>query len=116
MKLRRNIRIAYSLRTKKMSKGINEFEKRKIAFEQSFLELDVAQRAPIESAAPCIVVKAAPGSGKTKILISAICLYRYNNLNDNICAITFTRAAAAEMQERLEKYGVNNVQISTIHS
>lgn len=99
-----------------MSKGINEFEKRKIAFEQSFSELDIAQRAPIESAAPRIVVKAAPGSGKTKILISAICLHRYNNLNDNICAITFTRAAAAEMQERLEKYGVNNVQISTIHS
>ena len=51
----------------------------------------------------------------TSTLIAAISAYRYNNLNDKICAITYTRAARAEMEARLQELGVNDVDVTTIH-
>ncbi len=51
----------------------------------------------------------------TSTLIAAISAYRYNNLNDRICAITYTRAARAEMEARLQELGVNDVDVTTIH-
>lgn len=52
----------------------------------------------------------------TSTLIAAISAYRYNNLNDKICAITYTRAARAEMEKRLEELGIHDVEVTTIHA
>ena len=61
------------------------------------------------------IYKASAGSGKTLSLINAITNYRYENLNDRICAITYTRAARAEMENRLSAKGVHDVEVTTIH-
>ena len=85
------------------------------SYEKSLSKLDEFQRAAAESEAENIVIRAPAGSGKTSSLISAVCAYRYNNLNDRICAITYTRAARAEMEERLAEMGVTDVRVTTIH-
>lgn len=78
--------------------------------------LDNSQAAAVTSEGRNILIKASAGSGKTKTLISAIAKYRSEYLNDKINAITYTRAAKAEMESRLKSMGVNDVQVSTIHS
>lgn len=78
-------------------------------------KLDHSQEAAVVSNEPEIVIRAAAGSGKTYCLINAIAKYRYNYLNDRICAITFTRAARAEMKNRLEEMGIYDVEVTTIH-
>ena len=86
------------------------------AYNQSIEHLDVSQRAAALSAAPNLVVRASAGTGKTTVLISAICAYKYNNINAHCCAITFTRAARAEMEVRLQQLGVYDVEVATIHA
>lgn len=50
---------------------------------------------------------AVPGSGKTKTVTSRICeLVRKRNDPRKILAVTFTRAAADEMNKRIGEYGV----------
>lgn len=51
----------------------------------------------------------------TSTLITAIANYRYEHLNDRICAITYTQAATQEMQERLSQLGIRDIQVKTIH-
>lgn len=85
------------------------------AYEKSLSKLDQSQRKAAESKAQNVVIRASAGSGKTSTLIAAIAAYRYNNVNDRICAITYTRAARAEMQARLEQMGIYDVAVSTIH-
>jgi superfamily I DNA/RNA helicase len=60
-------------------------------------------------------VRAPAGSGKTTVLLTAIAAYRYEHLNDRICAITYTRAARAEMESRLKEMGIYDVEVTTIH-
>ena len=64
---------------------------------------------------PNILVVAGAGSGKTFTLIQAVANYRLNNSEDNIQVITYTRAATAELRERLDELKADNVDISTIH-
>lgn len=78
-------------------------------------ELDNSQMAAVTSDANNIILRAPAGSGKTLSLINAIANYRYDNLNDRICAITYTRAARAEMEKRLGDKGVHDVEVTTIH-
>lgn len=85
------------------------------SYEKSLKYLDASQKEPVFSDKEKIIIRAPAGSGKTSTLISAISLYRYNNLNDHICAITYTRAARAEMESRLLELGVNDVDVTTIH-
>lgn len=85
------------------------------SYEKSFSQLDEFQRAAASSEDNNVVIRASAGAGKTKTLIAAISAYRYNNLNDRICAITYTRAARAEMETRLQELGVNDVDVTTIH-
>lgn len=79
-------------------------------------ELDNSQASAVNADGEKVLIKAPAGSGKTKTLISAIAKYRSEYLNDKINAITYTNAAKAEMSQRLAAMGVNDVQISTIHS
>ncbi len=84
-------------------------------YEEKIIQLDESQRAAVESEEENVVITASAGSGKTSTLITAIVGYRYNNLNDRICAITYTRAARAEMEARLQEMGVFDVEVTTIH-
>lgn len=78
-------------------------------------KLDESQRAAVTSTAEKVVLRAPAGSGKTSSIINAIIQYRYENLNDRICAITYTRAARAEMEARLQEHGIYDVEVTTIH-
>lgn len=51
----------------------------------------------------------------TTTLIAAIAAHRYNYVNDKICAITYTRAARAEMEARLRELEIYDVDVTTIH-
>lgn len=85
------------------------------AYEKSLEGLDQFQEEAVRSNAENIILRAPAGSGKTKSVIAAVANYRYENLNDRICAITYTRAARAEMEARLQELGVYDVEVTTIH-
>ena len=82
--------------------------------------LDDTQRLAVESVVneeeQNVVIQANAGSGKTLTLTMAIGNYRYEYINDSICAITFTRAAKAEMEDRLHQMGIYDVDVATIHA
>lgn len=84
-------------------------------FQDLYEKLDPSQQTPIKSDSEQIVIKAPAGSGKTSVLTTAVADYRYEHVNDRICAITYTRAARAEMEERLKQMGVTDVEVTTIH-
>lgn len=102
-----------------MNKELTLKRNNDINFEQHLQEnlakLDDSQSAAVQSDGSNILIKAPAGSGKTLSLISAVANYRYENLADRICAITFTRAARAEMEQRLQEMGVFDVEVTTIH-
>lgn len=92
------------------------FEQTKLNnLEVDLSELDDSQRAAVTSNAEKIILRAPAGSGKTKSIINAIANYRSEYLNDRICAITYTRAARAEMESRLQEMGIYDVEVTTIH-
>lgn len=78
-------------------------------------KLDSFQSSAVLSEAEKIVIKAPAGSGKTGTCIAAIANYRYEHAIDRICAITYTRAARAEMEVRLQELGIYDVEVTTIH-
>lgn len=75
------------------------------------------QKKAIISAKEKILCVAGAGSGKTSVLTKRIdFLVKYKAVNpEKILAITFTRKAKQEMQERLTKLGVN-VHVETFNS
>jgi hypothetical protein len=79
------------------------------------VELNAAQKEALNSDAAEEVITAPPGSGKTEILRQAIIQYRHNHPTEVIDAITYTRAATAELRDRLAEQHVLDVNISTIH-
>lgn len=81
----------------------------------TLVSLDEFQYAAAISEEPKIIICAPAGSGKTTTLLAAIVNYKYNNINDRICAITYTRAARAEMESRLQQKGIYDVEVTTIH-
>ena len=85
-------------------------------FQEVNLEgLDDSQLKAVVSNSENVVIRAAAGSGKTTTLIKAVANYRYEHLNDRICAITYTRAARAEMEARFAELGIYDVEVTTIH-
>lgn len=95
--------------------SLKEAFKRNNNFKLNLDSLDDSQAAAVTSEEDKILLRASAGSGKTKSLIAAIAAYRYEYMNDRICAITYTRAARAEMETRLQEMGVFDVEITTIH-
>ena len=103
------------------------------------LKLTESQRAAIETRGEAILVSAGAGSGKTRVLVERLMSYVTDEKEpkdvDSFLIITFTRAAAAELRDRIsrrlgELYAENpadrrlrrqvalcaRAQIGTIHS
>lgn len=58
-----------------------------------------------------------PGSGKTRTIVARIARLAADGLDPNyILAMTFTRNAAFEMNERLKALGIDTARVGTIHS
>jgi DNA helicase II / ATP-dependent DNA helicase PcrA len=84
--------------------------------------LNPNQRAAVEAPIGNIRVRAGPGSGKTRVLVSRIVhLIRHEGVPaDQILAVTFTRKAAMEMKHRIEQVMGSSTSdlltLSTLHS
>lgn len=87
------------------------------------VRLNPEQDYAVRCVSPHIAVKAGPGTGKTKTLVSRLrYLLEYRKVRPaEITAVTFTNQAAAGMRERLEKetgkkQAGRAMQIGTFHS
>ena len=80
-------------------------------------DLDPSQQAAATSVNGPIRVLAPAGSGKTKTLVNRI-LYMLNQgiPADKILALAFNKKARDEMQDRLNRRGVEGVEVRTFHS
>ena len=66
------------------------------------MQFTAAQQAAISARNPDVLVSAAAGSGKTAVLVERVLsLLREGGRIDRMLIVTFTRAAAGEMRERL---------------
>jgi len=106
---------AEEIRAEKTEKDTDEKQKK-----PKKCGLDEYQQNAIENPAKQLLISAGPGSGKTTVLTNRIA-YMISKLNlspENFLAITFTRRAAAEMRERLERLSVDTklINIHTFHS
>ncbi len=79
---------------------------------------DEFQQTAIEAPTPALIV-AGPGSGKTSTLIGRV-EYMVHDLNvqpQHILALTFSRKAAQEMEERLQQVIIGTLpKVSTFHA
>lgn len=80
-------------------------------------DLDSSQQAAVTSLNGPIRVLAPAGSGKTKTLVNRI-LHMLNQgiPAEKILALAFNKKAKDEMQERLNRRGVEGVEVRTFHS
>ena len=71
------------------------------------LDFTEDQKSVIRSRHKTLLVSAAAGSGKTAVLVerivSLVCDENNKTDIDRLLVVTFTKAAAAEMRERIEK-------------
>lgn len=74
-------------------------------------DLNPAQRAAVEAEGHRIVVRAGPGSGKTRVLTERA--RRLADAGERVTLVAFTRAAAREMSDRLEHHP--RIWIGTAH-
>ena len=85
------------------------------------LNLSEKQQQIVDFTEGALLVKAGPGSGKTRVLIERIKKLLLTNRRSKILALTFSNLAAEEMKNRLledeavEDY-IENVNVGTIHS
>lgn len=86
-------------------------------------KLNPEQEYAVRCSSPRIAVKAGPGTGKTKTLVSRLkYLLEYRKVKPaDITAVTFTNQAAAEMRQRIEqetgkKKTARTLQIGTFHA
>ena len=68
-------------------------------------DLDEDQRAAVEAGSEPLLILAGPGTGKTRVLTYRIAhlIERHGVPPTDILAVTFTRRAAGELRERLER-------------
>ena len=90
-------------------------------FEERYKKLNREQREAVDSIEGPVMVVAGPGTGKTTILTLRIAniLKKTDTAPENILALTFTDAAAANMRRRLfDVIGASayRVKIKTFHS
>ncbi len=88
--------------------------------ELSKTELSKVQKAAVESIQEPVLILAGPGTGKTRVMIAKIIhLVRSGISPQRVLAMTFSRRAVGEIEERLmreapELYG--RTQVTTIHA
>jgi superfamily I DNA/RNA helicase len=84
------------------------------------MDLNDEQRAAVEFTGPYLLVVAAPGAGKTGILVHRVVkLIERGVRPDQLVLMTFTRKAAQEMRDRLEKLigpDASRISAGTFHS
>jgi DNA helicase-2/ATP-dependent DNA helicase PcrA len=85
------------------------------------MQLDTQQQAAVLTSSKTALVIAGAGSGKTRVLVERIAhLIEHEKVSAfDIMAITFTRKAAGEMRERLEKRigrEAHKLTIGTMHA
>jgi len=85
------------------------------------MKLSVKQREIVEYIDGAMLVKAGPGSGKTRVLTERVKKLLAVKKRGKVLALTFSNMAAEEMRSRLEKDStvgdsIERVTISTIHS
>ena len=91
-------------------------------FRQLFGELSPVQLKIInDNVSKCIVVAAGPGSGKTRILVHKLAslLLMEDVKHEQLLMVTFSRAAASEFKNRLQKLiggAASYIDIKTFHS
>lgn len=81
--------------------------------------LNANQREVVATDSDTVIVEAGPGSGKTTVLTLRLAyLLQVRRVpSHQVCVVTFTKAAAAELRARLERLvGKIRLQASTIHS
>jgi superfamily I DNA/RNA helicase len=117
--------ISPNLHKKKIS---NKLEGKTLITEEErilFKELDFLlskfndeQKKAIILQKPKTLCIAGAGSGKTTVLVKKIeFLVKYQSVSPNkILAITFTRKARQEMEQRLEKLGIFGIPVETFNS
>ena len=98
-------------------------EKQQSKQQNRAASLNPEQEYAVRCTSPHIAVKAGPGTGKTKTLVSRLrYLLEYRKVRPaEITAVTFTNQAAAEMRERIEKetgkkQAGRAMQIGTFHA
>lgn len=101
----------------------NTAERQDTAGQNMSARLNPEQEYAVRCTSPHIAVKAGPGTGKTKTLVSRLrYLLEYRKVRPaEITAVTFTNQAAGEMRERIEKetgkkQAGRAMQIGTFHA
>mgnify|MGYP001574392039 CR=1 FL=1 len=80
-------------------------------------DLNPEQRAVAEHRDGALLVPAVAGAGKTRALVHRIAvLVASGVVGARICAMTFSKAAAREMNERLFALGITEARVGTAHS
>ena len=80
-------------------------------------DLDDEQRAAVMARDGVVQVIAPAGSGKTAVLVARVRELLARGVPPNrILCCTFNKAAAVELQQRLEQAGVDGVKAATFHS
>lgn len=85
------------------------------------MNLSIKQRAIVEHIDGPLLVKAGPGSGKTRVLIERVKHLLSAKKRGKVLALTFSNMAAEEMRARLETdseigEAIDRITIGTIHS
>ena len=85
------------------------------------MNLSIKQRAIVEHIDGPLLVKAGPGSGKTRVLTERVKHLLSAKKRGKVLALTFSNMAAEEMRARLETdseigEAIDRITIGTIHS
>jgi DNA helicase-2/ATP-dependent DNA helicase PcrA len=81
-------------------------------------DLDEAQRNAVTIDVPRLCIVAGPGAGKTRVLTRRVAWRCKSGVADpkRVVVLTFTRAAAVELRERLVRLDLAEVTTGTFHS
>ncbi|WP_217131876.1 ATP-dependent helicase [Leucobacter chinensis] len=81
-------------------------------------KLDADQQRAVYALRGPVVIHAGAGAGKTRTITHRIAhgVHTGTYAPSNVMAVTFTRKAALELQQRLHELGVQGVQTRTFHS
>lgn len=84
------------------------------------IQLNASQKQAVESRSPQLLVLAGPGTGKTRVIVQRILsLVESGECPEKILAVTFSRKATQEMEERLFDARpdlIDRLQVCTLHS